>query len=112
MSIIPWYCTKQTLEEAKVCSPKVQGCELDIHPFHCPTDLELQHFMVTAAKAATDLHIPNEPCIAGENKAQQSTSPHWLLYCLGKEVGINAFQEPSELLMSCCVVPPTGLRVV
>ncbi|KAK4832092.1 hypothetical protein QYF61_020707 [Mycteria americana] len=109
---IPWYSTKQIPEEVKVCSPEVQGSELALHPPQCPKDLELHHFMVTAAKAALELHIAHQPLLVGENKVQHSTSPHWLLYHLEKEVIINTFQAPPGLLMPCCVVPPTDIRVV
>ena len=83
-----------------------------MHPPCCPKDLELYHFMVTAAKAALGLHIPHQPLLAGENKVQHSTSPHWLLYHLEKEVIINALQELPGLLMPCCAVPPTDVGVV
>ena len=68
--------------------------------------------MVTAAKAALELHTPHQPLLVGENEVQHSTSPHWLLYHLEKEVIINAFQETPGLLMPCCVVPSTDIRVV
>ncbi|KAK4813670.1 hypothetical protein QYF61_017637, partial [Mycteria americana] len=109
---IPWYCTKQIPEETKVFSPEVQGSELAVRPPRCPKDLELHHFMVTAAKAALGLHIPHQPLLVGENKVQHSTSPHWLPCHLEKEVIINTFQEPPRLLMSCCVAPPTDIGVV
>ncbi|XP_072710958.1 uncharacterized protein [Ciconia boyciana] len=109
---IPWYSTKQIPEEAKVYSPEVQGSELAVHPHRCPKDLELHHFMVTAAKAVPELHIPHQPLLVGENKVQHSTSPCWLLYHLEKEVIINTFQEPPRLLMPSCVVPPTDIGVV
>ncbi|KAK4832223.1 hypothetical protein QYF61_021070 [Mycteria americana] len=108
---IPWYSTKQIPEETKACSPEVQGSELAVCPPQCPKDLELHHFMVTAAKAALELHIPSEPLLVGENKVQHSTSPRWLLYHLEKEVIINAFQEPPGLLIPCCVVCPTDSGV-
>ncbi|KAK4810789.1 LOW QUALITY PROTEIN: hypothetical protein QYF61_008761, partial [Mycteria americana] len=50
MGLIPWESIKQISEEAKVCSHEVQ-------------DPELHHFMVTAAKAAFDLRIPNNPLL-------------------------------------------------
>ncbi|KAK4822002.1 hypothetical protein QYF61_006616 [Mycteria americana] len=112
-------CVKQCLseyrpgfipEEAKVCSPEVQGSELAVRPPQCPKDLELNHFTVTAAKAALELHIPHQPLLVGENKVQHSTSPRWLLCHLEKEVIINTFQEPPRLLMPCCVVPPRDIR--
>ncbi|KAJ7410452.1 hypothetical protein BTVI_53284 [Pitangus sulphuratus] len=48
--------SKQIPEEAKVCSPEVQGNELAVHPPSCPKDLELYHFMVTAAQTALECH--------------------------------------------------------
>ncbi|KAK4827704.1 hypothetical protein QYF61_020982 [Mycteria americana] len=54
---------------------------------------ELCHLMVTAAKAAFNLRISNEPFLVCESEIQQSTSPHWLLYHLGQEVVIDSLQE-------------------
>ncbi|KAK4812888.1 LOW QUALITY PROTEIN: hypothetical protein QYF61_024244 [Mycteria americana] len=108
---IPWYSTKQIPEEAKVCFPEDQGSELAVHPPRCRKDLELHHFMVTAAKAALELHILHQPLLGGEDKVQHSTSPHWLLCLLEKEVIINTFPEPPRLPVSSCVVPPTDIRV-
>ncbi|KAK4828058.1 hypothetical protein QYF61_023118 [Mycteria americana] len=68
---IPRYSTKQIPEEAKVCSPEVQGSELAVHPPQCPKDLELHHFMVTAAKAALELHIPHQPLLVGITENQE-----------------------------------------
>ncbi|KAK4832847.1 hypothetical protein QYF61_025867 [Mycteria americana] len=65
---IPWYSTKQIPEEAKVCSPEVQHSELSVRPYRCPKDPELHHFMVTAAKAALELHIPHQPLLVGGNQ--------------------------------------------
>ena len=107
----PWDSSKQIFEEAKVCSPEVQGSELALYPHCCPKDLELHHFMVTAAKAALELRIPHQPFLVGENKVQCSTSPRWLLHHLENEVIINTFQEPPGLLMPYCVVPPTDIGV-
>ncbi|KAK4826701.1 hypothetical protein QYF61_010916 [Mycteria americana] len=107
---IPWDSTKIP-EEAKVCSPEVQGSELAVFPPRRPKDLKLHHFMVIAAKAALELHIPHQPLLVGENKVQHSTSPRWFLYHLEKEGIISTFQEPHRLLMPCCVVPPTDIRV-
>ncbi|PKU40619.1 obscurihypothetical protein [Limosa lapponica baueri] len=73
--------------------------------------LELHHLMVAAAKAALELHILYEPLFVGENEVQHGTSPHWLLCHLEKEV-IDAFQEPPGLLMDCCAVHSTDVRVV
>ncbi|CAM9299861.1 unnamed protein product [Bubo scandiacus] len=67
--------------------------------------------MITAAKAALEPHTPHQLLLVDENKVQHSTSPHWLLYDLAKEVVINTFQEPPGLLVPCCVVSPTDIRV-
>ncbi|KAK4821803.1 hypothetical protein QYF61_003832 [Mycteria americana] len=109
---LPGYSTKQMPEEAKACSPDVQGSELAVRPPRCPKDLVLHHFMVTAAKAALELHIPHRRLLVGENKVQHSTSPCWLLSPWEKEVIISAFEEPPGLLMPCCVVPPRDIGVV
>lgn len=69
-------------------------------PPHCPKELELHHFMVTATKTALEFHIPHQPLLADENKAQHSTSLHQLLYHLENEVIINTFHEPPVLLTS------------
>ena len=99
-------------EKAKVCSPEIQGCEFAVCPPHCPKDLELHYFMVTAVKAALELHIPQQQLHVGENKVQHSTSAHWLFYHLEKEVIINTVQKPPGLLMPCCVVPPIDTGVI
>ncbi|KAF4798543.1 hypothetical protein TURU_063040 [Turdus rufiventris] len=109
---IPWHSTKQTPEEAKVCPPEAQGSELIVYHPHSPKDLELHHFMVTIVQGVLELHIPYQPLLVGENKVQYSTSPCWLLFYLEKEVVISTFQEPPRLLMPCCVVSPTDVRVV
>ncbi|KAK4807192.1 hypothetical protein QYF61_024312 [Mycteria americana] len=75
-------------------------------------DPELHHLMVTAAKAAFDLHIPDEPLLVGEYEVQQTPSPRQLLYHLGQEVVVDAVQEPPGLLMPFCVDPPADVRVV
>lgn len=72
----------------------------------CPKDLELYHFMVTAAKVAFGLHTPPQSLLVGENKVQHSTSHHQQIYHL--EVIINALQEAPGLLMPSCVVPPNS----
>ncbi|KAK4806246.1 hypothetical protein QYF61_013390 [Mycteria americana] len=83
------------------------GCSITFPGIEDP---ELHHLMVTAAKAAFDLHIPNEPLLVGEQEVQQSTSPHWLLCHLGEEVVIDALQELPGLLMPCSVVPPADIE--
>ncbi|KAK4830254.1 hypothetical protein QYF61_009321 [Mycteria americana] len=50
-------------EEAKVCSPESQGCDLAFHPPSCPQGPELHCLMVTATKAAFNLDIPNKPLL-------------------------------------------------
>lgn len=65
-----------------------------------------------AAKAALERHVPRQPLLVGENKAQQRASPCWLLCHLEKEVIINTLQEPPVLLMACCVVLPTDIVMV
>lgn len=50
-------------------------------------------------------HLNHQPICwweqeVAENKVQRSTSLHWLLYHLEKEVLINAFQEPPAKLPS------------
>lgn len=68
--------------------------------------------MVTAAKAAFEFHSPNKSFPVCENEVQQSTSSHRLLCQLDQEVITDALQEPPELLMPCCVVPPADVGVV
>ncbi|GAB0210107.1 hypothetical protein GRJ2_003476500 [Grus japonensis] len=109
---VPWYSTKQIPQEAKVCSPEVQGSELAECPPRCPEDPELHHFVVTAAKAALELDIPYQALLIGENKVQHGTSPRGLLYHLEEKVIINTFQEPPALLVPCCVLPPADVGVV
>lgn len=72
-------------------------------------DLESYHFMITAAKAVLELHIPHQPFFVGEIKVQHSTTPYWLFYHLEEEVILNAFQELSGLLLLCSVVPLTDI---
>ena len=74
------------------------GTELAVHPPHCSEDLKLHHLVITAAKAALELHISHQPLPVGESKVQRNTSPHGLLYRLEQEVIINAFQVSSILL--------------
>ncbi|KAK4807231.1 LOW QUALITY PROTEIN: hypothetical protein QYF61_024351 [Mycteria americana] len=75
-------------------------------------DPELHHLMVTAAKAAFDLHISNEPFLFCEYGVQQSTSPWSLLCHLDQEAVVDALQVSRGLLMTCCVVPPADIGVV
>ena len=100
-TFIPLYSIKQIPEEAKVCSPEVQGSGLAAHLPHCPKDLKVHYFVVTAAKAALDFHIPHQSLLVGKNKVQYRTSPRGLLYHLEEEVVINTFQEPPGLPVPC-----------
>ncbi|PKU40775.1 hypothetical protein llap_8916 [Limosa lapponica baueri] len=52
---------KQIFEEAQVCSPEVQGCQLAFQPPLCPQDPE-HHLIVTAA---FDFHILNDHLLVG-----------------------------------------------
>lgn len=92
---------KQILEEAKVYFSEVQFDDLvfSLAPFQGP---ELQHLVVTAAKAAFDLHIPSDPLLDAEYEVQQSTSL-WPLCHKGQEA-VSALQKPPALLVPCCVV--------
>ncbi|KAK4828649.1 hypothetical protein QYF61_000297 [Mycteria americana] len=100
--LIPWDSFKQIFEEDKVCSPEVLGCELAFHAPPCPQEPELHHLMVTAAKAAFDLHIPSEPIVVGEYEIQQSTPSHWLFYHLEEEVIANAGTSWIAYALLCC----------
>lgn len=57
---------------------------------------------------------PSHPwqfCLICKSYVHQSTSPHLLLDHPCQEVVISALQKPSGLLVRCCVVPPTDVRV-
>lgn len=43
---------------------------------HCPKDLKFHHFIVTPYKTFLELHIPQQPVLAGEIKVPHSTSRH------------------------------------
>lgn len=60
----------EIFEEVKVCSPEIQRCDLIFCPPPSSQDPELYHFMVTTAKAALGLHIPNEPLLVYEHEVQ------------------------------------------
>lgn len=53
-----------------------------MHPLGHPKDLDLHHFVVTAAKAALELHVTHRPLFAGEDKVQHSTFSQGFLYHL------------------------------
>lgn len=50
----------RSLERLKVCSPEVQGCGPAFCPGPSSQEPELHQLTVTAAKAAPELHIPNQ----------------------------------------------------
>jgi len=83
---IPRYSTEQVPEEDEVCSPEAQDSELAVRPPLFPKDLDLHHCMVTAAKAAVELHIPHQTLLVREKEVQHSISPCGLLYHLEKAV--------------------------
>lgn len=69
---ISWFCDKSlflthiqvgVLEEAEVCSPKAQGCNLAFCSLSSFQDPEFHCLMGTAAKAAFSTHISNKPLI-------------------------------------------------
>jgi len=98
-------------EEAKVCSPEVQACELAFGPAPSSQNPELSYLMLPAARTAFYLRIPSKTLLVDENDIQQSTSPHWLLCHMGEEVVIDVSQELPRLLMPCCVVPVADIGV-
>lgn len=73
---------------------------------------QLRKFVVTVAKAALELHISHQMLLLVKTRSNISTSPHCLLYHLGKEVIISTSQDCSGWFMPCCVVPPGDTRVV
>lgn len=92
-------------------SPEDQGSDLVECPPCYTKYLECHHFVVAAARAALELHIPHQRLHVGKNNVQHNTSPSLLLYILEKEVIINTLQEPLVLLMPCCAVPLTDTEV-
>ena len=48
-------------EQAKVCSPEVQGSKFLVLPPRCAQEPQFYHFTVIAAKAALELHSPTSP---------------------------------------------------
>lgn len=82
-----------------------------MHPPPFPQNPELHHFMVIAAKAAFELHVPTSPSLLKRAKLRRAPLVHWLLYHLEKEFIVNALQESPGLIMPYCV-PPTDSRVI
>ena len=74
-------------------------------------DPELHHPMVMVARAAPDLHTPNQFFLC-KNQVLQNISPLHVLSHLYQEIVINALQKSAGLLLPCCVAPPTDIGVV
>lgn len=102
----------EMIEEAKECTPYVQGSELSVCSLHCPEDLQLHRLLVPAAKAALEHCIPHGLLPVGERRVQHGTSPSWLLYHLCKKVVVDTFKEPPALPVHCHGIPPIDVRVV
>lgn len=66
--------------------------------------------MVTHSQSCSGAPQEQQPLLIGE-KAQQRTSPCWLVCHLEKEVNIT-LQELPILLMACCVVLPIDIGLV
>lgn len=98
---VPLYSMKQMPEESVLLNPRAVSLLCSRY-----AALRIHHFVITTAKAALELCIPHQPFLVGENMVQHNTSC-LLLSHLEKGVIVNAFQEPSGLLMSFCVVLPT-----
>lgn len=98
LSFILHHPAKQFSLEFEVCSPKIQSSKLVAQPLWCHKDLELLHFMFSAAKVALKLQITHQPLLTDEDKVQNSTSSHGFQYHLEENVIINTYQEP----LHCC----------
>lgn len=81
-----------------------------MHAPHYPKDLEFHCFVVTVAQASLELHVLHHTLLVSENKIRHSSSRCWLICHLEME-GINVFQEPAGLPVSCCVILPTDTGV-
>lgn len=60
--------------KGQACSAEVQGIELVVCSPYCSKNLEVLNFMVTAAKAAFELHIPHMLLLIDRSEVQLSTS--------------------------------------
>ena len=60
---------KQFPEKVKICSPEVQSSKVGVHPLQCPKDLQHYHSVVSAAKAALEIHITHQLLFIGEDKS-------------------------------------------
>lgn len=81
---------------------RVQGCNIDFHPYHPSQDLELCHLMANAAKVVPSLHNYDQFLLISKYEAQQSTSASQLVDHLCQKVIINALQNAPGLLVPCC----------
>ena len=71
---IPWDCSKQMSEEAKVCSPEIRVCAPAFCPVTSSSDRQLHHLMVTAANAASVTStFLNSPSLFCKSQIQEST---------------------------------------
>ena len=77
-------------------------------PFPVACNPELHYLMVAAAISP---HVPNWLYLICECQVQQTISPHQVLHHLCWDVAINANQKPSGLLVPCCIVIPSDIRV-
>lgn len=71
---IPQNPSKQIHELARVCPPEAQGCDPPVCLVLFSQDPELHHLIVTASKAAPDLHILY--CFFLVCKCKFSIKPH------------------------------------
>ena len=67
---IPQDSTNQIFDDAKLCPPEVQGCELAFYPPLSLWDPKLHRLIVTASKTAFQLHFTSEPLLVGEYEVQ------------------------------------------
>lgn len=67
-----------------------------------PGEEELQHLVVTAVKAAFDLHFHNKALLFWWVKGTAHTSPCWVLYCLEEAFLIHLLQESPVFLVLMC----------
>ena len=71
-SCIPWESFKQDPEQAKVFSSEVQGCDSTVYLVPSFQYFECHLFIVSAAKAAPKLYIPEQSFPVFKRVIQQS----------------------------------------
>lgn len=81
-ALIPWNASKQILE---VSSPGLCSCFLPALPSQEP---ECHHLVVTASRAAFELHISYKPSLVCMYEIHQSISPCWLVCHLSQKVSL------------------------